>query len=109
MSGKRVEDCLGNRRPNAGDGCDLIDGCCLEPLQRPELLENCLASDVPKPRDFIEQTLDHSLSTLLSLISNRETVCFIADPLQQIEALGRTWKDHGVSITGEPDFLEPLS
>ena len=109
MSGKRVEDGLGNRRPNAGDRCDLIDGGCLEPLQRPELLENCLASNIPQSRHFVEQTLDHALSTLLSLISNRETVCFIADPLQQIEALGRTWKDHGVWITGEPDFLESLS
>ena len=96
------------RWPKPGSAAMSSIGRGAQLLQRPEVAQQHLAAYLAEPGDVVEQALDHALRTAVAVVGDREPVCLVAHPLQQVEALARARQDDRVRLARPPDLLEPL-
>src|SRR4051794_9891189 len=86
------------RRPGADPGHlgDVLDLGLAQPLERAEVLEQGLATDLAEAGYVVEDALDHRLGASGPVVGDREPVRLVADPLEQVEALRRPGQDDRV-------------
>src|SRR4029450_10002884 len=72
------------------------------------MADQSLAPDLAETRHLIQDRFDHGLAAPDSVVSDREAVRLIPQPLQQIETLASPRQDHWFFDVGQPHFLQPL-
>src|SRR5690606_16267702 len=108
LAPQRADDRLGGRRPDAGNGTDLLLGRVAQPLQRAEMAQQRLPTRRSQARDPVERALLQRLRPLGPMVGDGETVRLVADPLEQVKPLAAARQDHRVVLARQPHLLQPL-
>ena len=82
---ERLQHGLGSCHADTRHRGDLLDGGLLQPGQRTEVRDQRLAPVLPQPGHRVQRRRRHPLGPLAAVVGDREPVCFVAHPLQQIQ------------------------
>ncbi len=102
------DDLLGAAHADPRDLGDLLGRRVLQPLQRPEVLQQRRAPRRPQTRYVIEFARRHGLGPPLPVEGDREPVRLVPDPLDEEHALAVARQDHRIVLAGQPQLLQPL-
>src|ERR1700678_2204570 len=75
---------------------------------RTELLKQRRPPGRSEPGHIVKRAVDGRLPALGTVVRDGESVCLVPDPLQQVQSLTATRKDHRIFLAGEPDLLQAL-
>ncbi len=74
----------------------------------PKPLTPTATAHFAQPGHPVQHRLDHRLGAASAVMGDGEAVRLVADPLQQVEALGGARQDERVLLPRDPDLLEPF-
>ena len=100
-----VVDVLGELGAESFDCGDVRYGCLSQLLHTPEVFDQFGASSCAESFDVVEFAALHSGGSLLPVEGDGESVCFVADVMDQKERLGVSGEDEGVLLPRDPDFF----
>src|ERR1039458_5924574 len=85
---------------------DLLDARSAELTHRAEVLEQRLTPRRAQTGHLVRRTGGGGLAALLPVVVDREPVCLIPYPLQQVQAFAATGQDDRVLLPRLPHFLQ---
>src|SRR5436305_10050408 len=87
---------------------DLLDARRAKLAHRAELLEQRLAARRAESGHVVQGAGGGGLAALGPMVGDREPVCLVPHPLQQVQPLAAARQDDRVLLAGNPDLLQPL-
>src|SRR5882757_6202514 len=109
---QRLQYCLRRGHADSRHRGDLLDAGLLQPGQRAEVGDQRLAAVLPETAYRVERRRRHPLRPLAAVVRDRESVRFVAYPLQQVKAFAVARQNYGIEcfsfLRGYPHLLQPL-
>src|SRR6478735_3533694 len=87
---------------------DVLDARPPQGRHRPEMPDERLAPDLAETCHVVQRGHRHRLRALGPVVSDREPVRLVPQPLQQVQRLAGPREDDRLVLCRDPDLLEPL-